>query len=60
MPVFCIAYGCDNHQRSASSEVSFHRLPLKKPALLKQVRIFSVTVIVYLKRATLLSSPNSG
>ena len=40
MPVFCIAYGCDNHQRSASSEVSFHCLPLKKPALLKQVRIF--------------------
>ena len=38
--MFCITYGCDNHQRSASSEVSFQRLPLKKPALLKQVRIF--------------------
>ena len=35
--MFCIAYGCDNR---ASSEVSFHRLPLKKPALLKQVKIF--------------------
>ena len=45
MPVFCIAYGCDNHQRSASSEVSFHRLPLKKPALLKQVRIFIVDCV---------------
>ena len=45
MPVFCIGYGCDNHQRSASSEVSFHRLPLKKPALLKQVRIFSVNCV---------------
>ena len=40
MPVFSIAYGFENHQRSASSEVSFHCLPLKKPPLLKQVRIF--------------------
>ena len=45
MPVFCNAYGCDNHQCSASSEVSFHRLPLKKPALLKQERIFSVNCV---------------
>ena len=38
-PVYCIAYGCDNDQRNASSTVSFHRLLLKKPSLLKQVRI---------------------
>ena len=39
MPLYCIAYGCDNDQRNASQTVSFHRLPLKKPSLLKQVRI---------------------
>ena len=39
MPVYCIAYGCDNDQRNASQTVSFHRLLLKKPLLLKQVRI---------------------
>ena len=39
MPVYCIAYGCDNDQCNAPSTVSFHRLPLKKPSLLKQVRI---------------------
>ena len=39
MPVYCIAYGCDNDQHNASPTVSFHRLPLKKPLLLKQVRI---------------------
>ena len=38
MPVYYIAYGCDNDQRNASLGVSFHRLPLKKPSLLKQVR----------------------
>ena len=31
MPVYCIAFGCDNHQRSAPQGVSFHRLLLKKP-----------------------------
>ena len=36
MPVYCIAYDCDNTQRNAPG-VSFHRLPLKKPSLLKQV-----------------------
>ena len=39
MPVYCIAYGCDNDQHNTSPTVSFHRLPLKKPSLLKQVRI---------------------
>ena len=39
MSVCCIVYGCDNDQRTASLTVSFHRLPLKKPLLLKQVRI---------------------
>ena len=39
MPVCCIAYGYDNDQRNASPIVSFHRLPLKKPSLLKQVII---------------------
>ena len=38
MPVYCIAYDCDNDQRNASKTVSFHRLPLKKSLLLKQVR----------------------
>ena len=40
MPVFCIAYGCDNDKRSAPKGTSFHRLPLNKSSLLKQVRIF--------------------
>ena len=39
MLVFCIAYGCDNDKQSAPEKTSFHRLPLKKPSLLKQVRI---------------------
>ena len=39
IPVYCIAYGCDNDQCNPSKTVSFHRLPLKKPLLLKQVRI---------------------
>ena len=39
MPVFCIAYSCDNDKRSAPEKTSFHRLPLNKPSLLKQVRI---------------------
>ena len=39
MPVYCIDYGCDNDQRNASPTVSFRCLPLKKPSLLKQVRI---------------------
>ena len=39
MPVYCIAYGCDNDQCDALPIVSFHRLPLKKLSLLKQVRI---------------------
>jgi len=42
MPVYCIAYGCDNDQRNASLGVSFHRLPLKKPSLLKQVNNVSM------------------
>ena len=36
---YCVAYGCDNDTHDAPREVSFHRLPLKKPALLKQVII---------------------
>ena len=39
MPVYCIAYGCDNDQHNASKNESFHHLLLKKPLLLKQVRI---------------------
>ena len=39
MPVYCIAYGYDNDQCNASQTVSFHCLPLKKPSLLKEVRI---------------------
>ena len=34
---YCVAYGCDNDTDDAPHEFSFHRLPLKKPALLKQV-----------------------
>ena len=36
---YCIAYGCDNDTHDTPREVSFHHLPLKKPALLKQVII---------------------
>ena len=32
----CVAYGCDNDIQDAPREVSFHTLPLKKPAVLKQ------------------------
>ena len=46
MPVFCIAYGCDNDKRSAPEKTSFHRLPLNKPSLLKQVRILVNVVIL--------------
>ena len=34
---YCIEYGCDNDTHDAPREVSFHRLALKKPTLLKQV-----------------------
>ena len=41
---YCVAYGCDNDTHDgAPCEVSFHRLLLKKPALLKQV---SIVIIV--------------
>jgi len=36
---FCIAYKCDNDTHDAPADVSFHRLPLTKPDLLKQVII---------------------
>ena len=36
---YCVAYGYDNDTHDAPREVSFHRLLLKKPALLKQVII---------------------
>ena len=36
---YCVAYGCANDTHDAPCEVSFHRLPLKKLALLKQVII---------------------
>ena len=39
MPAYCIAYDCENDQCNASLTVSCHHLPLKKPLLLKQVRI---------------------
>ena len=42
MPVYCIAFGYDNDQRNAPQRVGFHRLPLKKSSMLKQVRIFLV------------------
>jgi len=53
MPVFCIAYGCDNDKQSAPEGTSFHRLPLKKLSLLKQVRIVLILNIVYVCTATL-------
>ena len=40
MPVFCIAFGCNNDKRNAPEGTSFHRLLLNKPSLLKQVRNF--------------------
>ena len=40
MPVFCIAFGCNNNKRNAAEGTSFHCLPLNKPSLLKQVRNF--------------------
>ena len=36
---YCVAYGYANNMHDAPREVSFHRLLLKKPALLKQVII---------------------
>ena len=40
MPVFCIAFGCNYNKRNALEGTSFHRLPLSKPSLLKQVKNF--------------------
>ena len=39
IPVYCFVYGCDNDQHNALLTVRFHRLKLKRPLLLKQVRI---------------------
>ena len=36
---WCIAYGCDNTTHKSLPGVSFHRLPLNNPPLLKQVYI---------------------
>jgi len=36
---YCIAYDCENDSHDAPADVSFHRLPLTKPDLLKQVII---------------------
>ena len=36
---YCIGYGFANDMHDAPHEVSFHRLPLMKLALLKQVII---------------------
>ena len=38
---YCVAHGCNDDIHNAPCEVSFQRLPLKKPALLKQVIINS-------------------
>ena len=34
---YCIVYGHNNDTHNASRKVSFHQLPFKTPALLKQV-----------------------
>ena len=52
MPVFCITYGCDNDKRSAPEGTSFHRLPLNKSSLLKQVKFFLNRV--YISTLTLI------
>ena len=36
---YCVAYSYANDTHNTPREVSFYRLPLKKPALLKQVII---------------------
>jgi len=43
MVLYCIAKDCDNDQRCAPKGTSFHHLPFKKPALLKQERFFMNT-----------------
>jgi len=40
MVLYFIAKDCGNNQRCAPKGTSFHRLPLKEPAWLKQVRFF--------------------
>ena len=52
MPVFCIAYGCDNDKQSAPEGTNFHRLPLNNSSLLKQLRIFLNPV--YISTLTLI------
>ena len=32
---YCVAYDCDNDTHDAPADVSFYRLPLTKPDLLK-------------------------
>ena len=51
MPVFCIAFGCNYDKRNAPEGTSFHRLPLNKPSLLKQVRIFNGVCLPILVRS---------
>ena len=39
MPVFSIAFRCNYDKRNTPEGTSFHRLPLNKPSLFKQVKI---------------------
>ena len=41
---YCVAYDCDYDTHDAPADVSFHRLPLTKPELLKQVIIEGIQV----------------
>ena len=36
IPVFGMAYVCDNNKQSAPEKTSFHRLPINKSSLLKR------------------------
>ena len=52
---YCIAYGCSNDIHDAPREASFHRLPLKKPALLKKVIIVAKWSVKLSQRPIVIS-----
>ena len=45
MPVFGIGFGCNNDKQNTLEEISFQRLPLKKPSFLNQKFLYGVCLL---------------
>ena len=54
---YCVAYGCDNDTDDAPHEVSFHRLPLKKP---RSTKAGEWRVYCRVMKCEIITSSNSG